>query len=180
MPAFARCWPAAIRTEISPEYLRELVAQVKTMTKGVFAHCPDCRRQVQVSVPDLPRVIAGLTELLEQAEGRPGTASTEAGSVTLIVERTWPSRDPVVHVRVTPTHSRLGRGRAGKRSNRPAMCSTPPSGLHSAATRPMLRVARAGSARAAGSARSVAAVESRRPLQGGTRWRSSSGSPRAG
>jgi hypothetical protein len=62
----------AIREEISPEFLRELVSQVKSMSKGVFAHCPDCRRQVQVSVPDLPRVIAGLTELLEQAEGSRG------------------------------------------------------------------------------------------------------------
>jgi hypothetical protein len=80
----------AIREEISPEFLRELVSQVKSMSKGVFAHCPDCRRHVQVSVPDLPRVIAGLTELLEQAEGKPGTVSTEDAGVTLIVERQWP------------------------------------------------------------------------------------------
>jgi hypothetical protein len=84
----------AIREEISPEYLRELVAQVKTMTKKTFVYCPDCRYKVQVEVPDLPRVIAGLTELLEQAEGKPGTVSTEDAGVTLIVERLWPPRKP--------------------------------------------------------------------------------------
>jgi hypothetical protein len=31
-----------------------------------------------------------LRELLEQAEGKPGTGSVEDGNVTLIVERHWP------------------------------------------------------------------------------------------
>jgi hypothetical protein len=77
----------AIRAEINPEYLRELVAQVKTMQKETAGWCPNCERRVVVSVPDLPRVISALTELLEQAEGRPGIVSTEDGNITLIVER---------------------------------------------------------------------------------------------
>jgi hypothetical protein len=63
----------ALRAEISPEYLGELVAQVKTLTRKMFVFCPQCRESVQIEVPDLPRVISGLTELLEQAEGKPGT-----------------------------------------------------------------------------------------------------------
>ena len=79
----------------TPEYLRELAEDVKAMSKSTFAYCPTCRTKVQVSVPDLPRVIATLTELLEQAEGKPGTASAEAAGVTLIVERYWPPpKDP--------------------------------------------------------------------------------------
>jgi hypothetical protein len=77
----------AIREEITPEFLRELVAQVRDLQKGIWVFCPDCRAKVMASVPDLPRVISALTELLEQAEGRPGTASAEDAGVTLIVER---------------------------------------------------------------------------------------------
>jgi hypothetical protein len=84
----------AIREEITPEFLRELVAQVREMQKSTFVYCPDCERKVQVSVPDLPRVISALTELIEQAEGRPGTASAEDAGVTLIVERIWPGPCP--------------------------------------------------------------------------------------
>jgi hypothetical protein len=80
----------AIRAEISPEYLRDLVSQVKEMQKHTRAWCPNCEQHVTVFVPDLPRVISALTELLEQAEGKPGTASAEAAGVTLIVERYWP------------------------------------------------------------------------------------------
>jgi hypothetical protein len=44
----------AIRAEISPEYLRELVAQVKEMQKQTRAWCPNCEQHVTVFVPDLP------------------------------------------------------------------------------------------------------------------------------
>jgi hypothetical protein len=83
----------AIRAEISPEYLRELVAQVKEMQKQTRAWCPNCEQHVTVFVPDLPRVISALTELLEQAEGKPWTVAAEDAGVTLIVERHWP-REP--------------------------------------------------------------------------------------
>jgi hypothetical protein len=89
-PAVRPSLADAIRETFTPEYLKELAESVKEMSKGTFAYCPDCECKVQVSVPDLPRVISGLTDLLEQAEGKPGTASTEAAGVTLIVERHWP------------------------------------------------------------------------------------------
>jgi hypothetical protein len=89
-PAVRPMLAAAIRAEINPEYLRELVSQVKDIQRQTRAWCPNCEQHVMVSVPDLPRVIMALTELLEQAEGKPGTASTEDGNITLIIERTWP------------------------------------------------------------------------------------------
>jgi len=51
----------AIRAEISPEYLRDLVSQVKEMQKHTRAWCPNCEQHVTVFVPDLPRVISALT-----------------------------------------------------------------------------------------------------------------------
>jgi hypothetical protein len=84
----------AIREEISPQFLRELVASVKNMQKQIVVWCPHCEQSVRVFVPDLPRVISTLTELLEQAEGKPGTVATESAGITLIVERKWPVPDP--------------------------------------------------------------------------------------
>jgi hypothetical protein len=84
----------AIREEITPAFLRELVGKVKEMQKETFGYCPGCKKKVLVQVPDLPKVISGLTELLEQAEGRPGTATAEDAGVTLIVERIWPGPCP--------------------------------------------------------------------------------------
>jgi ribosomal protein L44E len=53
----------AIKAEISPEYLRELVAQVKTMQKHTRAWCPNCEQHVTVLVPDLPKVVARGSEM---------------------------------------------------------------------------------------------------------------------
>jgi hypothetical protein len=60
------------------------------MQRQTFVWCPNCEQRVSVFVPDLPRVISALTDLLEQAEGKPGTVATEDAGVTLIVERNWP------------------------------------------------------------------------------------------
>jgi hypothetical protein len=89
-PAVRPSLSDAIREAFTPAYLRELAEDVKGMQKGVFAFCPNCREKVQVHVADLPRVISALTDLLEQAEGKPGTATPEDAGVTLIVERYWP------------------------------------------------------------------------------------------
>lgn len=83
----------AIKAEITPEYLRELIASVKTLTKQVFVWCPNCREQVSVTMPDLPRMVANLTALLEQAEGKPRTVAAEDSNVTLIIERNFPTRE---------------------------------------------------------------------------------------
>ena len=80
-----------IRDVFDETYLREFAESVKTMTAGVWASgvCPDCgsQKKVRVDVPDLKGQIAAWTELMEQAEGRPGLDSTEQQGTTLIVER---------------------------------------------------------------------------------------------
>jgi hypothetical protein len=50
----------------------------------------------------VPRVIAGATELPEQAEGKPGTVAAEAAGVTLIVERNPPPKDPESSLETPP------------------------------------------------------------------------------
>lgn len=84
-----------INKTFDSEWLAEFAEQLKGMTKGMWGmgECPECgsKRKVFVDVPDLKGLLAALTELMEQAEGRPGTAQGEAGGVTLVVERRWPS-----------------------------------------------------------------------------------------
>lgn len=87
-----------IRDVLNEEGRREKVA---TLVDSAFelrrlgwAHCPGCRRKVQVEVPDVKATAGVLVELLEQAEGRPGTAGVEDVGVVLVVERRWPSEVP--------------------------------------------------------------------------------------
>lgn len=76
------------------DYIRQLAEDCKTMTRGYWAEgeCGECgsKKKVKVEVPDIYSQIKVLTELLEQAEGRPGTAEGEPGGVELIIERMWP------------------------------------------------------------------------------------------
>ena len=93
--AQVRSTVSRVVTEVFDEpYLRELAENVKSLTKGVWGDgvCPECgsAKKVKVEVPDLASQIKALTELLEQAEGRPGTAEGEPGGVHLIIERVWP------------------------------------------------------------------------------------------
>jgi hypothetical protein len=83
-------------TEVfSREWLLDFANTVKGMTQGVWGEgrCPECdsARKVMVQIPDLKGQLAAVTSLLEQAEGRPGTAVGEVGGVSIVVERTWPS-----------------------------------------------------------------------------------------
>ena len=97
--AQVRSTVSKVVTEIFDEqYIRELAENVKGLTKGVWAEgvCPGCgnAKKMKVEVPDLASQIKALTELLEQAEGRPATADGEPGGVTIIVERKWPVGNP--------------------------------------------------------------------------------------
>lgn len=78
----------------SREWLLEFAATIKNMTTGVYGdgRCPECdsARRVLVQIPDIKGQLAAVVALLEQAEGRPGTADGTAGGVTLVVERAWP------------------------------------------------------------------------------------------
>lgn len=73
------------------EYLKQLAKDVREMRKGYrgSGRCPDCgsMKGVTVDLPDLTGQLKNLIELIEQAEGRPGTAAGEPGGVTLVIER---------------------------------------------------------------------------------------------
>jgi hypothetical protein len=81
----------------SKEWLFELAQSVKGATTGVWGagQCPDCgsQRKVLVQIPDIKGQLAAVTELLEQAEGRPGVQSGDPAGVTIVVERKWPPDD---------------------------------------------------------------------------------------
>lgn len=98
----ARSKPRTVRQDLATaitevfdaDWLREFADTIKNMTQGVWGEgtCDKCgsKRKVMVKVPDTQGQLKAVVELLEQAEGRPGTATGEAGGVTLIVERKWP------------------------------------------------------------------------------------------
>lgn len=84
----------AINQVFDAEWLLEFAETIKGMTNGVWGegNCPECGspRKVLVKIPDIQGQLKAVMALLEQAEGRPGTAQGEAGGVTLIIERSWP------------------------------------------------------------------------------------------
>ncbi len=93
----------AIQEVFTAEWLRGLANEVSQAMTGVrveFA-CRECgQKQIQIAqVKDLAKVVSMTRELIEQAEGKPGTTSVEDAGVTLVVERAWPragTQDPVV------------------------------------------------------------------------------------
>ena len=97
--------PKSVRSDLgevigevfSRDWLLEFAETIKGMTTGVWGagSCPECgsSKKVLVQVPDIQGQLRAVTELLEQAEGRPGVAAGEPGGITLIVERHWPSSD---------------------------------------------------------------------------------------
>lgn len=89
-----------VRETITEDYLRDLLHQITTATKGVRAEaaleCKACghhnRKIVTVQIPDWDRQIRALTDLIDQIEGKPGTANVEEAGLTLVVKRNWPER----------------------------------------------------------------------------------------
>lgn len=73
-----------VNSALTEERVEEFVNGLLGMTTQQWAHCPDCRKKVQVEVPDFKRQLDGLVVLLEQAEGKP--EQVEVG-VTFVVER---------------------------------------------------------------------------------------------
>lgn len=78
----------------SREWLYAFAEDLKNMQGKTWGEgrCPECgsARKVEVKVQDYQGQLKALIGLLEQAEGRPGTAEGEAGGITLIIERKWP------------------------------------------------------------------------------------------
>jgi hypothetical protein len=59
-------------------------------TKRVWTHCPECRKKIEVAIPDARESVNAAKVLMEQAEGRPGVADGERQE-TLSVERSMES-----------------------------------------------------------------------------------------
>jgi hypothetical protein len=83
------------REEFGPDYLRSLLQDLKSSTKGVKADvtCRECgqRQYTMAQIPDYHKILQMALSLLEQTEGKPGTAGVEDAGVHLIVERSWPT-----------------------------------------------------------------------------------------
>lgn len=66
------------------ERVQRLVDDIFEMKRLAWSTCPDCRKRVQVEIPDLRGQVTTLVELLEQAEGKP---EGEVGGVSIVVKR---------------------------------------------------------------------------------------------
>jgi len=80
-----------IRKVFDEEFLVGLAQDIRDMTTGVWAQgtCPDCgsQKKVKVEVSDIQGKLKAVAELMEQAEGRPGTDNAEHQGTVIIVER---------------------------------------------------------------------------------------------
>jgi hypothetical protein len=89
----------AIGEVFDVEYFREIANQVKDASKGVHVEvevdCRHCgkptRKKVIAQIPDFPRIVSAVKDLLEQVEGRAGSADVAEAGLTLVVERKWPT-----------------------------------------------------------------------------------------
>jgi hypothetical protein len=91
----------ALREGLTLEYLKGLIEEVKAASVRLRAFCPDCRAVVYPETPDYAKQVRMLAELVDQAEGRPGTDAGETGGVTLIIERPWFGLEPEEAERLT-------------------------------------------------------------------------------
>ena len=75
-------------------YLRQLAEEAKGLTTAMWGVgiCPNCGNQKRVlcDMPDIGGKLKIFIALLEQAEGRPGTADGQPAGVTIVVNRIWP------------------------------------------------------------------------------------------
>ena len=80
-----------IRDAFDEDYLREFAQSIKSMSMGAWGYgvCPECgsQKKVLAQFPDIKGQIAAVTELMEQAEGRPGTDEGGLEGTTIVVER---------------------------------------------------------------------------------------------
>ena len=78
------------------EWLREFMESVKELQKGyqVEHDCPECsfRKKVTVQIPDFKNILDSVTELFNQAYGRPGTDNPESQGTVIVVKRIWPEK----------------------------------------------------------------------------------------
>ena len=88
----------AIGEVFDVEYFREIAEQVKGATKGVHTevevvcrHCGEkTRKKVMAQIPDFPKIVTAVRDLLSEVEGRVGTTDVQEAGLSLVVERSWP------------------------------------------------------------------------------------------
>ena len=56
---------------LDKETLSTLVREVLAITKQARGWCPNCKKAVQVQIPDAKAVVSSMGDLLTQAKGRP-------------------------------------------------------------------------------------------------------------
>ena len=74
----------ALAGKLTPEQLAFLMDEVLEIKKGARGWCPGCNRAVQVEIPDAKGVTSALTDLLNQAWGRPQDDKVEAEGITFV------------------------------------------------------------------------------------------------
>jgi len=81
----------ALTELMTPQQLETLVSEVLAVTKRGRGWCPSCRRHVMTDIPDAVAVARALTELSNQAFGRPEVVSESSGVVSFVREVVSPA-----------------------------------------------------------------------------------------
>ena len=68
---------SALNDKLSPEQVRFLMDEVLAITKQGWGSCKECNHRVLVDIPDARAVTSSLTDLLNQAWGRPSEVAKE-------------------------------------------------------------------------------------------------------
>lgn len=77
---------SALEKVVDDAALRDIIAASLEIKKQARGWCPNCRKQVQVEIDDAKAVVAAVSELVNQAKGRPGQAE-ESSDERIIFER---------------------------------------------------------------------------------------------
>jgi hypothetical protein len=67
---------------LTPEQLNTLTEKILEIEKQARGWCPNCSKQVHVTIPDAKAVTGALTDLLNQAWGRPQDDKVEAEGIS--------------------------------------------------------------------------------------------------
>ena len=80
-----------VRAWADDDRIKRMLDEIEGLEKRVQMNCPHCNKRSLVTVPDDVRKLESLLKVIEQVEGKPGTADAEPGGITIVVERSWPS-----------------------------------------------------------------------------------------
>jgi hypothetical protein len=75
---------SALEGRFTPEKLDLLADKILEIDKQARGWCPNCNKAVHVTIPDAKAVTSALTDLANQAWGRPQDDKQEAEGITFI------------------------------------------------------------------------------------------------